>query len=156
MCFLSVKRLIKSFKYAFSGILHTIKTEQNMRIHMVIASLIIFFAYFFGIKRTEWAVLFLAIGFVIFAEIINTAIERMSDALTNDYNINIKYAKDAAAAGVTVAAVIAITVGIALFGDALKIFNTITYIFTSKNAILAFLVLLILDILFLFRVGKKK
>ena len=152
---MSIGRLIKSFKYAFSGILHTIKTEQNMRIHLVIANLIILFAYFFGITRIEWAVLFLTIGFVIFAEMVNTAIERMSDAVTKEYNINIKYAKDVAAAGVTIAAIVAVFVGIALFGDFVKIISTVTYIFTSSDALLVFLVLFIIDILFLFKTRKK-
>ena len=53
-------------------------------------NLIIPFAYFFGISNAEWATLVLAIGFVFFAELINTAIESLADAVTKENNEYIK------------------------------------------------------------------
>ncbi len=153
---MSIKRLIKSFKYAFWGFVHTIKTEQNMRIHLVIANLIMLFAYYFGITRFERALLLMAIGFVVFAEMVNTAIERLSDAVTKEHNINIKYAKDVSAAGVTVAAISAVLVGICLFLDGTKILNTLKLILKTPQAIIAFLFLFIIDILLLFKVKERK
>lgn len=151
MLFLSIKRLVKSFKYALSGILRTVKFEQNMRIHITVANLIIAFAYFFGISKIEWAVLFFSIGFVIFAELINTAIERTADAVTEDYNDLIKYAKDAAAGAVIIAAITSMCIGVVLFGNFEKIISTLLYIVTHIHSLAVFLCLFILDIILLIK-----
>jgi len=151
---MSVKKFLKSFKYAFSGVFNTVKGEQNMRVHLVVASLIIPFAYFFGISKTEWAILSLSIGFVFFAELINTAVEKLSDAVTKEKNEYIKFAKDAAAGAVVVSGITAICVGFALFGNLKKIADTLTYIITHKESMLLFLCLFIIDIIFIFRKGK--
>lgn len=149
---MSIKRLVKSFKYALRGVLKTVKTEQNMRIHLVAANLIIAFARFFGISKAEWAMLFLSIGFVIFAEFINTALENLADAVTKEYNEFIKYAKDASAGAVIVSAITAVLVGIALFGDLERISAALYYIVTHVEALAVFLCLFIIDILFLIKV----
>ena len=77
-----MRGLIKSFGYAFSGFAKAVKNERNLKIHLSVASLIIAFAYFFGLTRTEWAILFLAIGFVIASELFNTSVEWCADAVT--------------------------------------------------------------------------
>ena len=152
---MSIKKLLKSFKYAFSGIVTAIKNEQNMRIHFVVGNLIIPFAYFFGISKAEWATLTLSIGFVIFAELVNTAVENLADAVTKENNEYIKCAKDVAAGAVVITAITAICVGIALFGDVKRIADTLTYIFTHSESIIIFLCLFIIDIILLFWKGKS-
>lgn len=152
---MSIKKLLKSFKYAFSGIVTAIKNEQNMRIHFVVGNLIIPFAYFFGISKAEWAMLVLAIGFVFFAELINTAVESLADAVTKEKNEYIKCAKDVAAGAVVISAITAICVGIALFGNAERIAETLVYIVTHIESIVIFLCLFIIDIILLFLKGKS-
>ena len=152
---MSIKKLLKSFKYAFSGIVTAIKNEQNMRIHFVVGNLIIPFAYFFGISKAEWAMLVLAIGFVFFAELINTAIESLADAVTKENNEYIKCAKDVAAGAVVISAITAICVGIALFGNAERIAETLVYIITHIESIVIFICLFIIDIILLFLKGKS-
>ena len=151
---MSLKRLLKSFKYAFSGILHTIQTEQNMRIHLSAASFVIAFAYFFGISKPEWALLFVVIGFVFFAELLNTAIERLADACIKEYDINIKYAKDAAAGGVVAAVFAAVAAGIVIFGDIGRILSTVFYILNNFVPLAVFICLAVINILFLLKAGK--
>ena len=53
-------RFLKSFRYAFRGIVYCINTERNMRIHTVIALYVFVFSFFFHLTRVEYAVLFLA------------------------------------------------------------------------------------------------
>ena len=151
-----MKKLIFSFGYAFSGILHAVMCEQNMRIHLSVANLIIAFSWYFGISRLEWAMLFVAIFFVLFAESVNTAIERLADEETSEYSEKIKHAKDVAAGAVVFSAVSALCVGIALFLDFEKIGKTLTYIFTTPSAFLICAGLFVLDILFIIFVREKK
>lgn len=153
---MSIKRLLKSFKYAFAGLLYIVRNEQNMRIHISVASLIIPFAYYYGISRAEWAVLFAIIAVVLFAEAVNTAVERLADAETTEYSEEIMHAKDAAAAAVTLVCVGALLVGAALFLDIEKIGASLTYIFTTPSAFALCAVIGILDILFLIFGGKRK
>lgn len=151
-----MRGLIKSFGYAFSGFAKAVKNERNLRIHLSVASLIITFAYFFGLKRTEWAILFLAIGFVITSELFNTSVEWCADAVTRTENNDIKHAKDIAAAGVIVSAVISLAVGFALFGDVERIAKTLEYILTDIAAIIVFAVIILADILLLTLVRETK
>lgn len=106
---------LKGFKYAFSGIIHCIKNERNMRFHTVAALYVLCFARFFGFSRNEYIILFLTIGGVIAAEVFNTAIEELCDKVSEEYDIKIKYAKDSAAGAVLVLAIFAAVIGIILF-----------------------------------------
>ncbi len=151
---MDIKKLLKSFGYAFSGLKECIKTEQNMRIHLVFASLIIYFAYFFGITKTEWAILIITIGFVVFAECVNTAVEALGDTITTEENKNIKIAKDISAGAVTVSAITSLLVGIALFGDGVKIVKTLTYIFTNWWAVSIGAAIFLADLVFICRKRK--
>lgn len=152
---MNVKKLVRSFKYAFSGIYHTVRTEQNMRIHLSVANLIIAFAYFYGISRIEWAILFVTIAAVFFAESVNTATERLADTYTTEYSVGIKHAKDAAAGGVTLVCAASVAVGFALFFDIEKIAETLTYIIKTPHAALICLALLAADTVLLIFGGKR-
>ncbi len=153
---MSIKRLLKSFKYAAAGFGYAIRHEQNMRIHISVASLIIPFACCYGISPAEWAILALVICMVIFAELVNTAIESLADEVSTEFSVNIMHAKDVAAAGVTVTAIGAVAVGMALFLDFAKIGKTLTYIFTTPLALAAFALIITADILLLIFGGKRK
>ena len=151
---MDIKKLLKSFGYAFSGLKECIKTEQNMRIHLSVASLIIYFACFFGITKIEWAILLITIGLVIFAECVNTAIEALGDAITKNENKYIKVAKDISAGAVTVLAITSVVVGIGLFGDDEKIIKTLTYIFTNWCAVSFGAVIFLADLVFICKKRK--
>ena len=154
---MDIRKLLKSFKFAFSGIKRCVSTQQNMRIHLLFASLICYFAYFFGISKIEWAILLITIGFVIFAECINTAVEALGDAVTKDENFNIKVAKDVSAGAVTISAITSVLVGICLFGDGEKIVNTITYIFSHWQVMVVGAVILTVNFVnfWIYRKGDK-
>lgn len=127
---MDIRKFLKSFKFAFLGLKNCIKTQQNMRVHLLVGSLICYFAYFFEISKIEWAILLMVIGFVLFAECVNTAVEALGDAVTKEENLNIKIAKDVSAGAVTISAITSLAVGICLFADGEKIVKTVTYIFT--------------------------
>ena len=109
------KRLINSFKYAFQGVAQTYRGEQNLRIHIAIATLVILFGFLLKISYLEWLVCLVLIGLVLMAEFINTAIEYVVDLISPDPHPLAKAAKDTASAGVLMMAIISATIGLIIF-----------------------------------------
>lgn len=109
------KKLINSFKYAIQGIKSAFKTEQNLKIHFIVTVIVIFLGILLKIGYTEWAICFLLFGFVITAELLNTAIEVTVDLAMPQKNDKAKLAKDIAAGAVLVSSIIAVLVGIVIF-----------------------------------------
>ena len=96
-----------------------LKSERNIRIHMIIALFVLFLAFLFGFKPIEICILLLTIGMVIISEMLNTAIEFALDAtFRNKYCTLVGMAKDISAGAVMVASVISVVVGVILFGQA--------------------------------------
>jgi len=104
-----------SFKNAFIGIWTAITTQNNLRIHFVIALIIFGLSIYFEVNQVQLLVLILTIGLVMIVEMINTSIEFLCDAITTEHNEFIKYAKDVAAGAVLVSAIFASLVGLIIF-----------------------------------------
>mgnify|MGYP001639334873 FL=1 len=115
--------LLKSFYYAFQGIKVNILTERNLAIHFCVMLLVIVCGFTFKISTTEWLICILLFGFVITLELMNTAIETAIDICKPEINPKAKLAKDTAAGAVLVVAIVAVVVGIIIFGP--KIINVI-------------------------------
>ena len=111
------KNFFSSAKHAVDGIICAFKTERNLRIDYVIGLFVLLFSLFFDFSKTEFACLCLTIGFVIFAEMINSTVEYVVDLVTDKYDERAKAAKDIAAGGVFVAALVAVIVAYFLFSD---------------------------------------
>lgn len=109
------KKLRNSFKYAFEGISEAWKTEQNLKIHFVIMTLVIIGGFIFKISAMEWIICLLLFAIVISLELINTAIETTVDIAMPDINEKAKYAKDIAAGAVLFSAIISVIVGLIIF-----------------------------------------
>jgi len=109
--------LLRSFNYAFDGIVHSLRHERNMWIHFGIAGLVLVGALFFALTRVEVIALFVAISFVLIAEMMNTAIEHVVDLVTDEEDPRAKVAKDVAAGAVLIAAVNAVVVAYLVFYD---------------------------------------
>lgn len=114
------RTIIDSFNYAVSGIITSLKTEKNMKVHYIIAILTIILSLFFDFTRTEFLLLLFAISLVVVAEMINTAVERVVDLITQDFHPLARMVKDIAAGAVLVAAINSIIVGYLLFFDRLN------------------------------------
>ena len=109
---LSIKRLRKSFGYAFKGIDDVISNEPNMKIHVSVAILVVITAFLLKISMIEWIILVLLIGLVLAAEVINTTIENLVDMYTKEYNEKAKVVKDTAAGTVLILAITAAIIGL--------------------------------------------
>lgn len=110
----SFKARIKSFKYAYRGILK-LWDEHNMRIHIFFAIVAIILAWVLDFAAWEWVVLFLTIGFVVVMEAINSAIEKLCDFVCSEKRKEIGLVKDIAAGAVLLSAIISVVVGVILF-----------------------------------------
>jgi len=110
--------LIDSIKLASSGVLRVIKTERNMKIHLLITFMIVLAGLIFGISRLEWLIIILTIGVVLAAEIFNAAIEQTCDYIDEQHDLKFgetKLARDMAAGAVWLLAIASIIVGLLIF-----------------------------------------
>ncbi|MBO6255143.1 MAG: diacylglycerol kinase family protein [Bacteroidaceae bacterium] len=111
----SFKKQLKSFTFAWKGILTCAGHEQNITFHLIAAIIVLAAGFCFGISRTEWMVVMLCIGTVIAAELFNSAIERLVDMVSPEWEKIAGEVKDIAAGAVLVTAIAAAIVGIIVF-----------------------------------------
>lgn len=104
----------KSVSYALNGLRLAFK-DNHMKVHALIAVLVIGAGFFFHITQTEWLVCIIIIGLVISLEVLNTAIEHFVDLVEPKYNPKAGAVKDLAAGAVLVASLVAIVCGIVIF-----------------------------------------
>ncbi len=108
-------RLLKSFKYAFKGLFKVLREEQNLKVQFFLALIVVLLAWYFKVEAVEWILLLLVISFVVVMEIVNSAVERVSDVLRPRISNYVKEIKDIMAAAVMFASVVAIIVGLIIF-----------------------------------------
>ncbi|MFH1778893.1 MAG: diacylglycerol kinase [Candidatus Omnitrophota bacterium] len=107
--------LVESFNYAIEGLIHTLKTQRNMRIHFVVGIGVIILGIYLNLDRVDLMLLLSAITFVFVAEMFNTSIELAVDIFTKEFHHMAKMAKDIAAACVFVSVIYAVIVGYLVF-----------------------------------------
>ncbi|WP_028295531.1 diacylglycerol kinase family protein [Olivibacter sitiensis] len=103
-------KFLRSFGFALDGIISAFKTQPNFRFHCVATLLVVILGVFLKISAFEWLWLALAIAMVLAAELLNTAIESLTDLASPNIHPLAKRAKDTAAAAVLVIAAFAIAV----------------------------------------------
>lgn len=109
------RSLLWSLDYAIQGIVYTLRTQRNMRLHALAASVVFVAALFFRIRGLELIALLFAISLVVIAELANTAIEATVDIAVEAFDPMAKVAMDVAAGAVLVASVNAVAVGYVVF-----------------------------------------
>ena len=112
--FKSCKRLV-GFKYAFNGIRLLIRNESNALIHVIIGIATVTAGFILNISAMEWIAVVIVCGCVFAAEALNTAIERLADVVSPEYNDAIKKVKDLSAGAVLFMALTAAITGIIIF-----------------------------------------
>jgi diacylglycerol kinase len=111
----SIRKLIKSFGYAFSGIYRLFKSESNATIHLLATLCALTAGILLRISNTEWCVILIVIALVWAAEAFNTALEKLTDHLFPEYHDTARFVKDVAAGAVLVCAVAAFICGLIVF-----------------------------------------
>ena len=104
-------KILRSFNYAWSGLKHAFATQTNFRIHLLLAAFAVILGIGLRITATEWLILLIGIGMVLFAELINTALEKLADVVHKDHHPEIKLVKDIAAGAVLIMAIVSAVIG---------------------------------------------
>jgi len=110
-----MKKLLKSFKYAFQGFDYASKTQLNFRVHLFATAIALLLGWCLHLSANEWLWIVLTIALVLAVELLNTAIEILTDMVSPDWNEKAGYVKDVSAAAVTITAFFAIIVGCVIF-----------------------------------------
>lgn len=104
-----------SFKHAWDGIIWVFRTQPNFRFHSLAAVAVIALSVFLSLPKHEILTLAFTIMLVIVAEMINTAIESITDLVTTEYKHQAKIAKDVSAGMVLLTAALSVIIGIFIF-----------------------------------------
>ena len=112
-----------SLHNAWTGIIETIKTERNFKIHLFVASTVLFLSLYLKLNSIEFTVILITIGLVLSLEMLNTSIETLADQVDANYNESIKKVKDASAGAVLVFSISAVIAGLLIFIPKLFILN---------------------------------
>ncbi|WP_339250615.1 diacylglycerol kinase family protein [Sporosarcina sp. FSL W8-0480] len=105
----------KSFYYAFKGIQHGVFAERNMKFHTIAAIGVIVGGILTGLPKMEWIIIILLIGGMLALELMNTAIERTVDLVTEEFHPLAKQAKDLASGAVLIFAICCAIIGMIIF-----------------------------------------
>jgi diacylglycerol kinase (ATP) len=107
--------------YAIEGVVYALRTQRNMRLHVLAAAVVLAAALLLDIDRAGIIALLVAIAIVLIAELVNTAIEAAVDVMTDHFDPMAKTAKDVAAGAVLIASLIAVAIGYLVFFDRLTV-----------------------------------
>lgn len=116
---LRARSVVESFKFALQGIIYTIKTQRNIKIHLIVGIIVFLTGLKLKLSNIEWCIIIITVNTVIFAEMVNTAIEKTIDLYTEDIHPLAKTAKDVAAGAVFISAISAVIIGVLVFGSKL-------------------------------------
>lgn len=111
----SLSKLLQSFGYAFKGIGYAIASQLNFSVHLVATLVAVCMGFWLKITAAEWRWIMLCIAFVLILELLNTAIELLTDLVSPGYNEKAGRVKDVAAGAVVIAAIFALVTGLTIF-----------------------------------------
>ena len=152
-----MKKQLKSFGFAIRGFIGAVCNEGHLRFHLVAAVYVLVFSLFYNFSAAQYAVLIILIAFVIAAELFNTAIENLCDAVTKEQNEHIKRAKDISAGAVLVMSVAAVIVAVIFFWDIEVIKSIFAYFAANIQMLIILIISAVLSTLFvIFGFGRKK
>jgi diacylglycerol kinase (ATP) len=110
-----LRRIVRSFGYAFEGLATIVRTQPNFWVHVGAACAAITLGLVLRLTPVELALIVLSIGLVLVVESVNTAIETLCDVVSPAQHPLVKRAKDISAASVLIAAAVAVVLAVLLF-----------------------------------------
>jgi diacylglycerol kinase len=110
-----LRRILRSFGYAFEGLVTLLRSQPNFVVHVAAACVALALGGVLGLGPTELAILLLSVAMVLVVECVNTALETLCDLVSPGFHPLIKRAKDISAAAVLLAALAAVIIGAVLF-----------------------------------------
>ncbi len=155
-----LRKWIESSNYAIEGILHAVRTQRHMRYHFFAAILILVISFSLGIGWSEFVILITLSVVVLSVEMLNSAVELITDVLFQEYHEQAKWIKDMAAGAVLITALGAAVIGYIILYEPVK-----NFFYSGLNvakhakadvAVVALIVVLILVVLSKAFFGKGK
>ncbi len=116
---IDVQKNLRSFRFATEGLLALFRFENNAKIHLVAAMTVVVAGIWLQLDRVEWALVLTQVGLVLAAEAFNTALEKLADVVSPEHHPLIKVVKDLSAGAVLLVVIVAVIVGILIFGTKL-------------------------------------
>ena len=110
-----IRKHLNSYRYSIRGIWIAMLREYTMRIHITAMIVVITLNALLGVTSTEWIVSLMLVGSVMMAEIFNTAIEKLADRLTKEYDQSIADIKDLASGAVTLLGFFAVVCALIIY-----------------------------------------
>jgi diacylglycerol kinase (ATP) len=104
-----------SIKTAFSGLVWALTTQPNFRIHLFVSAVALSSAFFLRVSKVELIIIVFTVMLGLVAEMINTAIESVTDLVTSEWKKEAKIAKDVSAGMMLTVAIGAIVVAAIIF-----------------------------------------
>lgn len=105
-----VKGRLRSIKFALKGVWLLLTTEDSIKVQFWAMILVTILGFVCKITALEWMIQFLAIGLVLVAEALNTAVEKIADFVHPEYHKKIGFIKDVAAGAPAIAALISLII----------------------------------------------
>jgi len=105
----------RSFVFAFSGLIVMFKGERNFKIQFIIFLFVCALGFYFEIAKIEWLIILGISTLVLALEIMNSAIERLCNLYSTEFDPRIKTIKDLAAGAVLLTSIFSIAIGIIIF-----------------------------------------
>jgi len=115
-------KVLRSFRFAGQGILDLFRFENNAKVHLLVAILVVGSGFILSLNSVEWAIILTQIGLVWAAEAFNTAIEKLCDFVSPGLHPQIKAIKDLSSGAVLILTIVAVLVGLIILGGHLLTF----------------------------------
>ena len=116
------KNVLRSFKYAFSGIYYVLKTSRNFKIQLIFALISLIIGFLLQISLSNYVILIATIMSVLILEILNTSIESIVDLVVKKEFSNLaKISKDTSAGAVLLASINSVIIAISIFFPKIKL-----------------------------------
>jgi diacylglycerol kinase len=111
----SLKARLRSVRYAYEGLSAFFATQHNAIIHLVLTIIAFMAAIFFDVGKTDMIAIIIVTALVWLAELFNTAVEKLADLVSKDFDPRTKFIKDVSAAAVLLSAIAALIIGAIIF-----------------------------------------
>ena len=106
---------MSGFAYAAKGLIEAVKSQFTIRFHFVSTIVVIGLSFYYDLSANEWCIILLCISLVWVAELLNTALEYLTDFVSPEYNYLAGKVKDIAAGAVLIAALLSACIGLIVF-----------------------------------------
>ena len=114
--------VLRSFKYAFSGISYVLKTSRNFKIQLIFAVTSLMMGFFLQISQSNYVILIATIMSVLILELLNTSIESIVDLVVKkEFSSLAKISKDTSAGAVLLASINSVIIAVYIFVPKIKL-----------------------------------